>query len=348
MSESNQINLISGDPGIVHDTLRDFLKKVKTKDIYYIDKESYQINDVTKICLSSSMFDPHRIIIIRDVKLFDYKKVMERIPANNIVIVVDDVKKNTSLYDYIDKNGKIFNCDKLNDFQMQQWITDKLKSHSLEIDTKAAKMLAEYGPEDTLQMKNEVDKLISYVGKSKIVKLDDIQAVCQADVAFEVFGLLDVLNDKNITKALTLFNIYWQEEEGKDIDKLLSLLQWQFRLILMVVHMKAENIEPKKITDFIASFRKVTMTKSEYNEFVSQSKEEKEKIIKKFPPMYKPYSINKLVWAHQYFTVGELINVLAEINNLMVQSRTDKTMLHIHFTIFLLRVCKKIPFRMTS
>lgn len=87
----------------------------------------------------------------------------------------------------------------------------------------------EYCGHDNEKILNELDKLMCYKMNDKSITYDDIDSIVLKSFNDNVFSLIDAIMSRNRKKAINLY----QEllKNGEDINKILSLLCDQFRMI---------------------------------------------------------------------------------------------------------------------
>lgn len=345
----SQINIVAGDDGLVKDMMEMFVQEVGTEEIRHIDKESHDEKAVNRLLLSPSMFSEKRLIIIRDKDLFNFEKIAKRIPENNIVVIRDKIRKDSKLYKYVAKNGTVFNFSELNKSEMKKWAAGYLSENDCTMQDQALKALVEYGPTSTMGMRQELDKLISYSGKSKKITIEHMTAVCQAEVGFNTWAFIDSLTERHFERSMNGFNLYYAEEGNSSVDKLLPLLIWHFRMLLLVLDLKDQELDVNETAKFVSSLKKNNLKKKDYKKFLTDPEEQRQKLIGKFPSLYKEWSVKKVIMGNKYFKTMEVVEVLSLLYNLSVRSRTiGKNDFKKCMTFFIMKVCNKVPMGMAS
>jgi len=276
----SQINILCGDAGLVQDMMAELVKEVNTDEVRHVDKESHDEKAVNRLLLSPSMFTAKRLIIIKDKDLFNFEKIAKRIPENNIVVIKDSMRKDAKLYKYVAKNGTVFNFAELSKAEMRKWAAGYLSNNNRQMQDQALKALVEYGPTNTMGMRQELDKLMAYSGKKKIT-IEHMTAVCQAEVGFNTWAFVDSLTERNFVRSMNGLNLHYAEEGNAGLDKLLGLLTYHFRMLLLVLDLKEQECDVAETAKFISSLKKNNLKKKDYQKFLTQPEEQRKELIGK-------------------------------------------------------------------
>ena len=115
--------------------------------------------------------------------------------------------------------------------QLERWIKKEVEKSGGKIDGQAIKKLAVFVGADLWQMKNEVDKLISFkIGK--LILAEDVDNLVRARIESDIFKTIDALANR---QKMTAFKFLRQHlERGESEVYLLSMLVYQFRNLLLV------------------------------------------------------------------------------------------------------------------
>ena len=132
-------------------------------------------------------------------------------------------------------------------------IVTRLAKYKLAIDPDAKELLIGLADGDRGGLESELNKLIDFKSEGGSITIDDIQRVCAGYQVFSIFGLGDVIVEKNARKALRMMQSL--VGAGTNIDYLLSQLQAHFISLYLVKNGKAP-VGKRNYPFLIAKFRK--------------------------------------------------------------------------------------------
>jgi DNA polymerase-3 subunit delta len=238
---------------------RQKLVEIKEKFIQEVDKsalnitklngEKLTLNKFRETVLVPGFLARRRLIIIenicqnKNVQLQTaVMKFLERRDSKRENIVVfweEDTKyeRNTK----VRKNNKLFGKLKqqkyaqefalLKGYKLNEWVKKEINKQGRKIENQAIDLLTSSVGSDLWQMKNEIDKLISYK-QNKIITSDDINLLVKSKIDENIFNLVDALGTKNKKLALKLLND--QLENKTPWTYLIAMIIRQFRILLQV------------------------------------------------------------------------------------------------------------------
>lgn len=159
---------------------------------------------------------------------------------------------------WIEENGEkgiIIDCLLPVDEDMPAWILRKAKELGGAFRPDAAHLLASYIGNNTLQAGHEIEKLITYVGKSGVVEPDDVTLLTAHEQEGSIFALTDALGERNAVKAMQEFQLL---TEKSDVIELSGMIHRQFRMLIQAREIvdeggSVQQIEKEmKVLNFIA------------------------------------------------------------------------------------------------
>lgn len=115
--------------------------------------------------------------------------------------------------------------------KLENWIKTEVSQSGGEISLAAVRKLAAFVGPDLWQMKNEVDKLISYKVDKPIME-DDIDLLVNFRIERDIFGAIDALASRQKAAAFRL--LHQNLAQGDSVIALLSMLIYQFHNLLLV------------------------------------------------------------------------------------------------------------------
>jgi len=120
-------------------------------------------------------------------------------------------------------------CALPSDAEMAAWILKQAKQMRGGFEPSAANLLASYVGNNTLRARQEIEKLITYVGPSRVVRADDVVLLTAQEQEGNIFTFTDALGERNSAKAMEQFQIL---SDQADIVELAPMIHRQFRLLI--------------------------------------------------------------------------------------------------------------------
>jgi DNA polymerase-3 subunit delta len=215
--------------------------------LYGADTDIHSIINAAK---RYPMMADHQVVIIKEAQSI---KNMEELsfylqkpqPATILVIchkhgVIDRRKK---LSAEIEKVGVLFESKKVKDGQLPGWIAAYLKRKSVDIEPKAAEMMAEFVGSDLSRMSGELEKLIITLpaGKNRITP-EQIERNIGISKDYNNFELKNALLARDVLKANRIIKYFEENPKANPIQVTLAML-FSFYSNLMLAYYAPEKSE---------------------------------------------------------------------------------------------------------
>lgn len=197
------------------------------------------------------MMSEHQVIVVKEAQnlsgnIEDLAFYVQK-PLNSTLLVLcykhgalDRRKKLASL---IEKAGVLFESKKLKDAQLQPFITSYLKRKSVDIEPKAAEMLADFVGADLSRLTGELDKLIITLsaGQSR-VSPEQVEKNIGISKDYNLFELKNALIEKDVVKAFKIVKYFEENPKKNPIQMVLASL-FSFFSNLMLAYYSPEKSE---------------------------------------------------------------------------------------------------------
>ncbi|MCR4891881.1 MAG: DNA polymerase III subunit delta [Lachnospiraceae bacterium] len=203
------------------------------------------------IDLSETMpfLSPRRLIVIEDSKLFkqsaedsfvDYIK--GNIPRETVFIFDEkEVDKRNKLYKAVASSGYVGEVEAPQESTLRNWVRGYVDKQGKRIQNSAISLLLSRIGMDMLTLRNEMEKLISYVGERADIWDRDVEEICSDLASDVIFAMVDAIADGRGKAAMDL---YYEQVQFKDAPILyLTLLARAFHNIL-----KAKEVEGRRLS----------------------------------------------------------------------------------------------------
>lgn len=227
--------------------LNQIIEKFKQKDpsgmnLAFLDGSSLEFSQFKKNYLASPFMGDKRLIIVENVlsqrKESTKDEILELIknskPASSILVFWEDhdFDKRKKLAKYVAKNSQAEEFNNLVGFELNNWIKSQVSEKQGKISSPAVDKIASYVGSNLRLIDNEIDKLILFKGQGEEINEDDVDLLVKAKLDTNIFNFIDAIGSKEKSKALKL--LHDQLESGENIQYLLSMINYQFRNLLLV------------------------------------------------------------------------------------------------------------------
>lgn len=210
--------------GVTKAIMKKTLGKNWNNDCTKIEGKNIDISSVLDILEMSPMFAEYNAILINDLnaeelsadKLQQFTDAVENIPDYTVLIINItgfDVKngkrffsgKNKKLVDCIVKKGMVCECGLKTMPLIVKSITDTAQKSGCTISKRNAEKLAEYCLLDSMQIRNELEKLCAYRENDEI-RMEDIDSLVSGQIETDSFKLAKAVVSMNARQAFFLLN----------------------------------------------------------------------------------------------------------------------------------------------
>lgn len=228
-------------------------------------------SEITAAVSPASLLSKKRLIVIEDVfasqdqtmfeKLRDYLAKQEQ--NDNIIIfwesnlkmkkikntlapfLIDSAgqdkplnKKAADLFKLLAKEKYSYNFNLLSHTELANWVKKEVAARGGKINVQAAELLVGLVGNDGWQIKNEIDKLLSFKQAGKLteslleIEVSDVKNLTRGSFSNNIFALTDAISARNKPLAVKLLDE--QIEAGLGGPYLLNMFVRQFRILLQL------------------------------------------------------------------------------------------------------------------
>ncbi len=187
------------------------------------------IDTVATHAKSFSMMGGYMVVIVKEAQdlknIEDFEKYLDVIPPTTILVFDYKYKKldkRRALAKKIDKMGVLFESKKLYENNIPGWIQSYLSDKGYSITPKATQMLTDFLGTDLHKVRNELDKLIIALPKSKKIDDADVEYNIGISKDYNVFELQNAIVRRDILKANQIVNYFG--DNGKDNPLLVTAI----------------------------------------------------------------------------------------------------------------------------
>ena len=171
---------------------------------------------------------------------------LKNLPSYNCLIFIEnEIDKRLKLAKEIEKQGLVVEFPYQKPEDLVKWVQNIVKSNKKQIDPETASLLVEISDFGMTGIRNEIDKLLAYVGDRKTITLDDVRKVGSKTPKSIIFDLTDAIVAKNMADSLKLLSELITLKEP--IPKIIFMIARQFRQLLHVKILMKNGATVKEI-----------------------------------------------------------------------------------------------------
>lgn len=233
--------------------------------VFYGDEST--ASDILSLTSTIPFLSKKRMVVIRDFEslakedkksIFSYMKN----PSQSSYLVIESgnaaLLKEQTVLEYA--NVKRF--DKPKETEITSFISKMLSSSGKKIDEDALSILKETQGNDTAYLKNELDKLVSFVGEKKSICREDVEEVVGKSLVSSAFDITWAIGRKDAKNALKI--AYELVSNGKRHHEIIGILGWHLKRLLEASALYAEG----KSDSYIAGV--INIARRDYDKFFKQ------------------------------------------------------------------------------
>ena len=132
---------------------------------------------------------------------------MKHIPETTCIVFVEsEVDKRSKLFKAVSSTGYAANLTMPGDKQLMLWLGGIVKRENKLIQEQTMQYFLQLVEHDMNGMRQEMEKLICYVGHRQVIEKADVDAVCCVFVENKVFDMISAVAEKNQKRAMQLYD----------------------------------------------------------------------------------------------------------------------------------------------
>ena len=256
--EFHKVYLLTGDESYLILQAKQMLVHALVADgdtmNYAVFEESkIDMQQLRELTRTFPLFAQKRVIVLDRTGILKSGKdafldILNGLPETTCMIIVEpEADKRTKIYKWIKKNGYVGEFLKKDQTEkvLMRWVAALLAQERKRIRESDVRLFLERVGDDMFQIKNETDKLISYVGEREEVTGEDIRAITSGEVHNKIFDLVAAIAGGNKRQALVLYDDLLLLKEPP--MRILFLIVRQYRILLLIANMRSLHKPDKDI-----------------------------------------------------------------------------------------------------
>lgn len=221
-------------------------------NLRYYDCQNSRFEEFKNNIQSVSMFREKKLIVLKNTFLNpEFKEkilaLLKKIEAPEDIILFfekDKVSRADSLFKFLKDTAKCQEFNILSVQELENWIKREFEKYNSKIENQAIQQLINFVGSDLWQMSQEIKKLCAYKFNYPFLSLrgarqgdvaiskKDVEILVAPKIGTDIFKTIDAIAQKDKKRAI--FLIHKHLEKGDEPLYLLSMINFQFRNLLLV------------------------------------------------------------------------------------------------------------------
>ncbi len=214
-NEFSNMYLLFGKEDYLKITYRNKLRKniISPDDsMNYSYFEGKDIDETAVISMAGTVpfFSERRLIVVENSGLFkrqnELSEFLSSLPETTFLVFVEqEVDKRSKLYKAVQKSGTVMELNGLEEKDLKLWVATYLHQSQKKITEQNIMYMLNKTGADMQNLKNELDKLISYSASEDVITREMIDEICVAQTEGKIFEMIDAIGMRNQDRALQLY-----------------------------------------------------------------------------------------------------------------------------------------------
>lgn len=247
-----KVYLLVGDEEYLIAQCRSLLEKALTNgpdDMNYkrYSEGKMDLSEVYQLASTYPFFSEKRLIMMDRMGILktgkdELLKILDEMPDTTCIVICEsEADKRSKVYKWIKKNGYVAEFWKKDQTEktLLRFIAVLLSRAGIQIRESDASLLLSMVGTDMYQIKNEVEKLISFMGEETVVTSWHIQQIVYGEVQNKIFDLVSAIAEGKKKQALSYYNDLMVLREAP--SHILALIIRQYRILTVMKDMKNQR-----------------------------------------------------------------------------------------------------------
>ncbi|MDD6212752.1 MAG: DNA polymerase III subunit delta [Clostridiales bacterium] len=252
-----RVYLIFGEEAYLRTACRDRLKQAVAGDdtinYTYFEGKDTTPEQVMEMAETLPFFAEKRLIIVENSGWFkrESDKLAAYLPdmpeSTCLVFVEEAVDKRNKLYKKVSTLGYAAECKRQSTAELKRWISRGLGQAGKKITEATAEEFLRRTGDDMENIRQELEKLIGYVGDRDVVTIQDVRTITTSQISNRIFDMINAIAVRNQKKALDLYyDLMFLKEPPM---KIMVLVARQFHAILQTKELREQGLSRDQIAE---------------------------------------------------------------------------------------------------
>ncbi len=211
----------------------------------YFEGNKIDLGKVKEMSETMPFFSEKRLLLIEDSGLFKKSSdamvdILKNLPdTTRILFVENEIDKRNKLYKYVSKNGYAAELNGMTEKELLVFVAREIGGAGKKIRENTAYYLLAIAGTDMNILRNEIEKLVAYVGKREEITKKDFDAIVTVEITNKIFDMISHIVYKEQKKALDLYYDLVAKKEPP--LRILALLVRQFQILFQVKDLQSHQ-----------------------------------------------------------------------------------------------------------
>lgn len=245
------VYLLFGEEAFLKHSYKKRLKEAisgdDTMNYNYFEGKGLDVKELISLADTMPFFSEKRLILVEDSGFFKsaseeliaYLPVM---PDTTCLIFVEEaVDKRNKLYKKVKELGYAAEMKRQDSGQLARWAASILAQNGRKITSATMNRFLERTGDDMEQIRNELEKLISYTMGKDVVTAEDVEAITTVQVTNKIFEMVNAMVAGKTRLAMDLYEDLLTLKEPP--MRILFLIARQFNQLLLAKEMSTQGMD---------------------------------------------------------------------------------------------------------
>ena len=223
-------------------------------NLKYFDCININFQDFNSGVRQIPMFEEKKMFILTNsFSNSEFKEQFKKegryfVKSKNIIVIYEEgqVLKRDSFFVFLKKQAKTQEFKLLKGVSLKNWVKKEFEEAGVKVEDRVLDKLIFFVGNNLWQMANEIKKLVSFKSGGEI-EIKDIKLLVKPNIESNIFQTIDAIASRDRKRALNLLKAHL--EKGDNPLYLFSMINFQFRNLLIVKDLIERNLSPFDMTD---------------------------------------------------------------------------------------------------
>lgn len=230
---------------------RAMLSDGDTMNYAYYEGKGIDVREVIDLAETMPFFAEYRLIVFENsgffksagAELADYLKDMPG--TTRFLFVESEVDRRSKLYKAVKAKGRVTELAAQDEATLKRWIAGNVKRENKQITEQCVLHFLNKVGTDMSNITRELEKLFCYTYGRDVITIEDVDAVCVAQISNQIFDMVNAVAEKRQKKALGLYYDLLALKEPP--MRILFLMTRQYRILHQVKGLLKQGYGRKEI-----------------------------------------------------------------------------------------------------
>lgn len=227
--------------------MREAIAGDDTMNYNYFEGKSADVNELISLADTMPFFSERRLLLIEDSGFFKHTvdEIVDYLPlipdSTTMIFVESEVDKRSRLFKKAKECGCIVEMVRQDSRQLAMWAGSILKKEGKKISSHTMELFLSKTGDDMSQIKNELDKLVSYTLGRDIITDEDLEEICTVQITNKIFDMVNAIVTRQVARAMNLYEDLLTLKEAP--MRILFLIARQFNQLLQVKELSGQGLD---------------------------------------------------------------------------------------------------------